>query len=81
MVFNVHVVVKVICLIWVVTTYSLVVGTSVLNGKIVLVAIIRGPFASMKQHMVVWEHKLTHNSFSTQTISGPFEGLAQTQVQ
>ena len=40
----------------------------------------------------LWEHELTHNSFSTQTIlgpfgglaqtiRGPFEGLAQTQVQ
>jgi hypothetical protein len=35
------------------------------------------------EHQVkkLWEHKLTHNSFSTQTISGPFEGLTQTLVQ
>lgn len=52
MIFNVHVVVKVVFLIWAVTTYSLVVGTGVLNKHIVLLTIIRDPFASMKQHMV-----------------------------
>jgi hypothetical protein len=41
-------VVKVIFLIWV-TTYSLVVGTSVLSEHIVLLAVIRDPFASMIQ--------------------------------
>jgi len=39
-------------LIWVFTTYSLVVGTSIFNGHIVLLAIIRDPIAGMKQHMV-----------------------------
>jgi len=28
--------------------------------------------------LTLWEHELTHNSFSTQTILGPFGGLAQT---
>jgi len=30
------------------------------------------------QIIKLWEHELAHNSFSTQTILGPFGGLAQT---
>ena len=50
MIFNVYVPVKVI-LIWVVTTYSLVVGTSIWKEHIVVLAIVREDrFVSMKQH-------------------------------
>ena len=51
-----------------------------------------GIVSTLLRRGVMWEHELTHNSFSTQTIlgpfgvlaqpiRGPFEGLAQTQVQ